>query len=307
MHRACSAILLCLLAARATARDIFVDNLAGDDKNSGAHARGVGDAGGPVRTIAKALRLARAGDRVVLAKNDEPYHECVSLAGARNSGLAPGAPFVFDGNGATLDGTAAVPDDGWTHYRDNIFRFRPRSLVRAELFVHGRSIAPLPLPRGASIPPRLEPLQWCAAEGAIYFATEHGKLPPDYRLRYAELATGVTLYDVRQMVVRNLTVRGFQADGVSATVGAREVVLQNVTCTANGRRGVCVGGGADAVIDACNLFGNGQAQLLTCTNSETHLVSSTLSNDTAAGWVDQGGRVYLGAKRIEGGMKEIRD
>ena len=80
--------------------------------------------------------------------------------------------------------------------------------------------------------------------------------------------------------------------------------MQNVTCTANGQRGVCVGGGADVAIDACKLFGNGHAQLLTCVNSETHLDSSTLSNDTAAGWVDQGGRVYLGTKRIEGGMKE---
>ncbi len=69
MRRACwAAMVLCLLAAKADARNIYVDNLAGDDKNSGLHPRGVGDATGPVRTIAKALRLSQAGDRMVLSK-----------------------------------------------------------------------------------------------------------------------------------------------------------------------------------------------------------------------------------------------
>jgi hypothetical protein len=300
------AIVLCLLAAKAEARNIYVDNLAGDDKNSGTHTRGAGDATGPVRTIAKALRLSQEGDRVVLARNDVPYHESVSLVGARHGGSDPTIPFVLDGNGATLDGTSPVPNDQWTHYRDNIFCFRPKSLVKAVLFYRGRSIWPLPLPRGAELPPRLEPMQWCVLEGAIYFAVEHDKLPPDYKLSYAELPTGITLYQVRQAVVCNLTVQGFQADGVSATVGARDVVLRNVTCTGNGRRGVCVGGGAEVAVESCNLFGNGLAQLLTCASSETHLLSSTLSGDTAAGWIDQGGRVYLGSKRVSGGMKEIK-
>ena len=52
--------------------------------------------------------------------------------------------------------------------------------------------------------------------------------------------------------------------------------------------------------------GNGRSQLLTLANSETHLLASELANDTARGWVDQGGRVYLGPKRIEGGRKAIR-
>ncbi len=226
--------------------------------------------------------------------------------GTRHSGAGPSFPFIFDGNGATLDGSSPIPGDAWTHYRDNIFCFRPRSLAGAVLFYHGRSILPLPLPRGTAYPPRLEPMQWCVLEGAIYFAVERDKLPADYKLSYAELPTGVTLYQVRQAIVGNLTIQGFQADGVSATVGARDVVLQNVTCTANGRRGVCVGGGAEVVIDACKLFGNGKAQLLTSANSETHLLTTTLLGDTAAGWVDQGGRVWLGSKRVSGGMEEIK-
>jgi hypothetical protein len=307
MRKACWVVIAsCLLVGKAAARDIFVDNGSGDDKNNGRHAQGHGDMGGPVRTIAKALRLARAGDRVVLANSRQPYHECVALVGTRHSGAARLIPFIFDGNGATLDGSVPIPADGWTFFRDNIFRFRPRQLIRPVLFLNGRSIPPLPLPQATAIPPRLQPLQWCAIEGAIYFAVKGSRLPPDYKLSYAELPTGITLYQVDQVVIRNLTIRGFQADGVAAAVGARNVVLDNVTCTANGQSGVCVGGGAQVEIDSCKLAGNGQSQLLTLANSETRLSASELADDTARGWVDQGGRVYLGSVQVEGGKRSIR-
>jgi hypothetical protein len=299
-----AAIAVCLLSGRAAARDVFVDNVGGDDKNTGLHARGASDLTGPVRTIAKALRLAEAGDRVVLAKNEEPYHECVSMVGARHSGSAPMLPFILEGNGATLDGSSPIPQDGWTHYRDDIFCFRPPTLTQAVLFFQGRSISPLPLPRSTAFPPRLEPMQWCSLEGAIYFAVGRHYLPRDYKLSYAELPTGITLYRVRQVVIRNLTIKGYQADGVSAAAEARDVVLENVACTANGQRGVCVGGAAQVALDACKLFGNGQSQLMTCANSETHLLSCSLSDATAPGWVNQGGRVYSATKRIENGRIE---
>ena len=300
------AIVVSLLVRPAAARDIFVDNVGGDDKNSGLHSQYQADTSSPVRTIAKALRLARAGDHIVLANSAQPYRECVALVGTRHSGAARLIPFVLDGNGATLDGSAPIPTDGWTHYRDNIFQFRPKTLSRPVLFFSGHAIQPLPLPQATAYPPRLEPLQWCAIDGAVYFAVESSRLPSDYKLRYAELPTGITLYQVDQVVVRNLTIQGFRADGVAAAVGARNVVLDNVTCAANGQSGVCVQGGAQVELESCKLAGNGQSQLLTLPNSETHLLASELTNDTARGWVDQGGRVYLGPKRVEGGRKAIR-
>ncbi len=259
MRKVCWVVIAsCLLAGKAAARDIFVDNAGGNDKNNGLHAQNQGDTGSPVRTIAKALRLAAAGDRIVLAKSGQPYRECVSLVGTRHSGAGRLLPFILDGNGATLDGSAPIPADGWTHFRDNIFRFRPKTLIQPVVFLNGRPIPPLPLPQATAYPPRLEPLQWCAIEGAIYFAVQSSKLPPDYKLSYAELPTGITLYQVDQVVIRNLTIRGFQADGVAAAVGARNVVLSNVTCTANGQSGVCVQGGAQVEIESCKLAGNGQ-------------------------------------------------
>ena len=86
-----------------------MDNAGGNDKNNGLHAQNQGDTASPVRTIAKALRLARAGDRIVLANSEQPYRECVALVGTRHSGAARLMPFILDGNGATLDGSAPIP------------------------------------------------------------------------------------------------------------------------------------------------------------------------------------------------------
>ena len=56
-----------LLTGAAAAGDLFVNNATGDDVRNGRSLESKGAAGGPVRTIAQALRLARAGDRIVLA------------------------------------------------------------------------------------------------------------------------------------------------------------------------------------------------------------------------------------------------
>ena len=212
---------------------------------------------------------------------------------------------MIDGNGAVLDGSA-IPDDDWTFYRDNIFCFRPPELSHAVLFFHGRSLSPLPLSQSTAYPPRLALRPMVRVEGAIYFAVDQGKLPHDYQFSYAAMQTGITFYQVQGVVIRNLTIQGFQADGVSAAVGSREVLLENVTCMANGQSGVCVRGGAQVAIDACKLFGNGECQLLTLPHGETHIFASELTNDTARGWLDQGGRTYLGSNRIEGGKKAIK-
>ena len=48
----------------------------------------------------------------------------------------------------------------------------------ARLVPRGRALRPLPLPLATASPPRLEPLQWCAIEGAIYFAVEPAGFRP---------------------------------------------------------------------------------------------------------------------------------
>lgn len=275
------------------ARDIFVNNSAGDDRFNGSAEQSLPGLGGPVRTIAKALQLAQAGDRIVLASTGVAYRESVTLAGTRHSGDSV-RPFILQGNGATINGAAPVPKDAWEHVRGPVFRFRPPHLAYQQLFLDGRPAARVAAESQAEDPPELAPLHWCLHGGYVYFCIDpdQTKLAGDYPLSYAHQQVGITLYHVRHVVIADLTVEGFQLDGINAANSARNVLLGGVTCRGNGRSGIAVGGASLVEVDGCVLGDNGAAQLLTLPYSETHLRRTTLLGNTAPGWVDQGGPVY---------------
>jgi len=109
---------------------------------------------------------------------------------------------------------------------------------------------------------------------------------------------------VRNVRVLNLTVQGFQVDGLSAANSARDVSLGGITARGNGRAGVSVGGASRVEIELSVIGNNGQAQILTAPYSETAVRSSDLFSNTAPAWVDRGGRFYLGGERIEGGIDD---
>jgi parallel beta-helix repeat protein len=100
-------------------------------------------------------------------------------------------------------------------------------------------------------------------------------------------------------------VQGFQIDGISLANSARNVSLVSVTCRGNGRCGISVGGASSTTLDECLVGDNGQAQLLTLPCSETHIRNSRLLSNTAPGWMDQGGRVYLDDRQVQGGLDEV--
>jgi hypothetical protein len=290
-------LALVLLASAAAARNIYVNNVAGNDKSSGSRPGIDTVATGPVQTIARALRLAQSGDRIVLAATGQPYRESISLMGSRHSGT-PGEPLVMEGHGAILDGAAPVPPGAWEHYLAGVYRFRPPHVEFQQLFLGARPLARVPDGMPAAEPPKLDPLQWCLHGAYVYFAVEPGKFPEDYPLSFADQQVGITLYDVQWVVIQDLTVRGFQLDGTSAFNSARAVRLVGVTCRANGRSGVAVGGASIVELDSCVLGGNGQAQLLTLPWSETVVKRSQLLSDTAPARIDRGGKLEIDGKRV---------
>jgi len=289
------------LAWPASARDIHVNNQSGDDRFTGHYLQNMPDETGPVRTIAKALRLAATGDRIVLANTGQPYRESISLVGSRHSGTSF-QRFVIEGNGAILDGSAPVSAHAWEHYRGAVFRFRPPRIEPQQFFLNDRPLARVIGSRLAGAPPKLEPLQWCLQGGHIYFCVEPVRLPEDYSLSIAEKPVGITLFHVQWVTIKNLTVQGCQLDGISAFNSARLVTISGVTCRGNGRSGICVGGASLVHIEDSLLGDNGEAQLLTQPWSETHLQQSRLLSNTAPAWADHGGRVYLQGQQIKGGL-----
>lgn len=291
-----AAALLAAVASSAAARDIYVDNVGGDDRHTGYTAVSLERGQGPCRTIARALRIADTGDRVVLTKTDVPYQESITLQGGRNSG-SEFRSFVLDGRGAILDLTQPAPDDAWEYVGDEVFRFQPPLTSYQELFYEGVPLTrKRPTANGGR--PELATLEWCLYDRHIYFRPETDRLPQTYHLRHAGGPVGVTLYQVRHVVIRDLTVQGCQLDGINAHNGCIDVTLEGVTSRGNGRSGVAVCGSSKLTLDACLLGNNGEAQLWTEGWSTTLVVNSTLLANTAPAW-----RVRAGKLEIDGELR----
>ena len=296
-----SALALCgavQCALPADGRDIHVSNLGGDDRSNGSSLRPTTARGGPVRTIAKALRLAEAGDRIVLAKTAEPYRESLSLTGSKHSG-SPLGPLIVEGNGAVLDGSAAVPDEAWRHFVGNVFYFEPAEMGYQQLFLPGGAAIRHPLDRATPALPPLEPLEWCYMAGRVYFRVESGRLPQAYRAACCGLRTGVMLYHVRDVVIRNLVVQGFQFDGIAASDAVRGARLEYVTVRGNGRSGVSVSGASTVEIEGCVLGDNGDSQLRSDDLTVTYVRDSRLIAGAAPAIESAGGRIIYNSTRMD--------
>ena len=280
-----------LATVDAAAKDLFVDNLGGDDVHDGA-AASTSDFGGPLRTLQRALQLAAPGDRIVLAKTEEPYHETISLSTAQHCGNGI-QPFVIDGQGAILDGTLPVPDRSWESVHGPIFRFRPARSSYQQLFMAGKPAAQRKLEPGTHRLPELEPLEWFRRDAFIYFRVEPDKLPDAYPLAYSALQTGITVYHVHDIVIMDLIVQGFRLDGINVNDDVRNCKLVDVTCRGNGRAGVTVAGCSHARLEGCTLGDNGVAQLLSEGVSATGVENSELLANTAPAVIWRGGKLEI--------------
>ena len=146
-----------LVSSAALARDIYVDNLLGDDRRQGTSAIPTGETGGPCRSISKALRIAQPGDHIIVAKTGQPYRESITVQGPRHSGDER-YPLVIIGNGATLDGTMLLDDAVWEFVGNNAFRTRPPHMSYRQLFLDDQPVIRHQPPAGQR--PRLEPREW---------------------------------------------------------------------------------------------------------------------------------------------------
>lgn len=271
------------------ARDIYVNNVTGDDRYDGAAAVGEGDRIGPYRTLTRALRAAVKGDRVVVANTGRAYRESITLQGGRHSGY-PQAPFEVVGNGAVLDGAEPVLSEEWSFVDGNVFRFQPTKMSFQVLYLDGKPARRREV-GGPEDLNALEPLEWCLFRQHVYFRTEPDRLPQSYALTYAVRQVGITLYEVHDVVVRDFVIQGFHLDGVNAHDGVRQTTLAGLNCRGNGRSGISIGGASRVRVADCLIGNNGAAQVRTEGYSRTQLVSCDLLDNTAPRIVQEGGRI----------------
>lgn len=286
-----------LFAPAVSARDIYVDNLAGDDLSTGL-SPDPGSTEGPTRTIAKALRLAGPSDRIILARTEQPYRETISLVGNRHSGTLE-QPFIIEGNDATLSGAARVPVNAWKHYRDTVFYFPLTELQHQQLFLEGKPARRfVPSPQEPSLM-NMRPLEWTLARGALFFRVETDRLPHQYPASYAKLQTGITLYQVQYVVIVDLVVEGYHIDGVQVHDSRGPCLLAGMTCRGNGRSGIAVVGASEAAIDASLVGDNGESQLHLEGPADVRVTNSELLEAAAPKWRRKNGRLMFDGQLIE--------
>ena len=293
-----SLAVLCAWAPLALARDIYVDNSNGYDGNTGNRPRSEVAAVGPVATIAKALRLAQAGDRIVIAATEQPYRETLSLEGSRHSASTV-RPFVIEGGGATLDGSAPVPADAWKNHLGDVFYFEPARLAYQQLFL--------------ARPRRRSPADH--RRGRFIAAARAPGMVPGRRANLLSRRTGAPAHGVRPGLLLaakwdHVLPRGRRDRPRPGDSGLRQrrrsahdawggVALEGLDCHDNGRAGIAVMGASRVEVDHCELAGNGAAQLHLEGPSITAVHSTKLADDTAAPLVHRdGSRLSIDGKAV---------
>ena len=71
----------------------------------------------------------------------------------------------------------------------------------------------------------------------------------------------MTLYNVRGVVIEDLTIQGFQLDGINAHDNVFAATVLGCTLRGNGRSGMHIGGASRVKIEACLIGNNGKAQV----------------------------------------------
>ena len=277
---------------QAVARDLFVNNDNGSDSHSGLSATSVGGKQGPVRTIGKALQVAKQGDSIHIANTGVPYQESISIQNSRNSGLV-GKNFHIIGNGATLDGRKTIAYDQWTAVGNQIFEFKPPRTTFLLLYIDNHPATQVDVPRDARKVPPLEELQWCLFKHKVYFKPANNRLPDAFDVSYTHAQVGITLINCQHVVVENLVVQGFQLDGINVHDNVFNAQLLQIKSRGNGRSGISVGGASRVQIEACLLGNNGAAQLRTEGHSVTTLKNNDFvdTNPQAPAVVSDGGKI----------------
>lgn len=263
-------IVLLLQSVSASAVEIYVDNLVGDDVFDGRNSVPSDTGAGPVRTLHRAIQLARFGDQIVLTRAGAVYYDSLSLTGTRNSG-SPNYPFTIIGNGAILSGLRSVPPAGWRRAGPDLWKL---TLTRKGFYRLLRDGQPLPelIPEAGSNPlESLAPGHWTATGGSVYFRVDGDFAPATQAFSYAADQTGLSLYQVENVRIVDLTLRDFRFDGIHAQNMCRNVTLENVTCFNNGRAGLAVSGTSKVEVIGGNFSGNGRFQIRIANHGDVNL------------------------------------
>jgi len=234
-HLALGACCGSLLAGSAVARDLYVNPATGAAAANGLAASPAGS-NGPVKTIARGLKLAGPGDTIHLApvvfKESATFH---------NRSGEPGRPIVLDGHGATLDGSDPLNPADWQEtatglYRnDHLLKADDFALIRWFFIFDGRMSHMGRCSKGTRAPFKkpedLQPGEWSfsAAEHAFYVRIAPGQQLADARISAPIRPNGVGFGGTcEHLVVRHLTATHVYNDGFNIHGTTRDLSFEDI-------------------------------------------------------------------------------
>ena len=228
MRLASITVVLCLAVGHAGSCDTwYVNNQGGDDANDGRSAKTA------FATIAKATASAATSDTLILANTGVAYREPIAM---QRLGGTPAAPFVIEGNGATITGLKSIPAKEWQR-RDNGVCFYPvpkKPYGFPFLVQRGRRLT-----AGKSAE-ALEPGQFFWGKDGIAFRPAKGKSIEGYQLEATLVVSGLQVSSSSYIVCRNLVSEFHSNDGFNVHGDCRGIVCENIVGRHNGDDGFSI-------------------------------------------------------------------
>ncbi|QDT96005.1 right-handed parallel beta-helix repeat-containing protein [Gimesia aquarii] len=272
----CLIVLFCNLE-QAVCGVIYVDNRLGNNTLNGISPKIVDGQNGPVKTITRAIQYAKQGDKIILANNETPYFESLSLSGKRFSGLGK-EKFTILGNGAIISGAIKIPPNGWRQSGNGLWKVTPFRKGFFNLYHNGKRLPEYrPAENQAVKLEKILPGNWAVHRGAIYYRALKNQLPPTESFTLAGKSVGLSLIDIDGLQISDLTFEKFRMDGINVHDRCKNIVLENVTCTENGRCGLSVNGTSQVKVIDSKLINNRIYDLLITEQAVADLRKTELS------------------------------
>ncbi len=256
--------------AAATSPDIHVDPSQGSDAHDGRLK--------PVKTIARAIKLAQPGDTIHLTPGT--YFESADFY--MKHGL-PGRPITLDGHGAVLEGSDPVKPDKWESLGGGLFRkvkLLPRMddgiLMRWYFIFDGKVNRMSRCSKGPTQPLKepaaLQPGEWTYVKGedAFYLKLAEGTTLDAAKVRAPVRSNGVSFSrDGSHLTIRNLTATHVYNDGFNIHGAQRTLRFENIAAIDCGDDGFSAHEDAECQIEGFTSIGNATGLCDTGT-SRTH-------------------------------------
>jgi hypothetical protein len=233
------------------ARSIYVNPVTGSDLADGSLNKSSA-AIGPVRSIAKAVSLARAGDTIYLGGfRYKGRGEYVGFYG--NISGQSGEPIVVDGQNAIIDGSIPLDPNQWSEVSPNLYKntnifekttnlYNSEDWVGQFCFIYDGICNRMGISgkwayTSYKNPEDLKPGEWTCQrkERAFYVKTAPDKNLADYHIEVPVVNSGVQIDGtIHHIVFRNITVTHVINDGFALTNGrepnstVRDIYYENI-------------------------------------------------------------------------------